>query len=73
MTAVIRLALAILHAWIMMQSSMRAVFTEPHPVLIIYTSFSRTDSVIVMFDSPIPLFVISALERGKPMLQPPSQ
>jgi len=69
MTAVIRFALAILQAWIMMQSSMREVLTAPLPVLMMYTSSSRTDSVMVTFDSPMPLFVISALERGTPMLQ----
>ena len=68
MTAVIRFALAILHAWIIMQSSIRDVFTAPHPVVMIYTSFSRTDSAIRTLVSPIPLVVISALERGRPML-----
>jgi hypothetical protein len=48
---------------------MRAVFTVPHPVLIMYTSSSRTDSVMVTFVSPIPLRVISAFERGSPMLE----
>lgn len=52
----------------MMQSSMSAVFTAPHPVLMMYTSFSRTDSVIVTLVSPIPLFVITALDKGRPML-----
>lgn len=69
MTAVIRLALAILQAWIMMQSSMRAVFTVPHPVLIMYTSSSLTDSAMVTFVSPIPLRVISAFDNGSPMLE----
>jgi hypothetical protein len=52
----------------MMQSSMSAVLTAPQPVLIMYTSFSRTDSEIRTFVSPIPLRVTSALERGTPML-----
>jgi hypothetical protein len=69
MTAVILLALAILQACIMMHSSIRAVLTAPHPVLIIYTSSSRTDSAMRTLVSPIPLRVTSALERGRPMLK----
>ena len=40
----------------------------PHPVLIIYTSSSLTDSIMVTFVSPMPLRVTSAFERGKPRL-----
>ena len=45
------------------------MFTAPQPVLMMYTSSSRTDSAIVTFVSPIPLRVISAFERGSPMLE----
>lgn len=68
MTAVIRLALAILQAWIIMHNSMSAVFTAPQPVLIMYTSSSRTDSAMVTLVSPMPLRVISAFDRGRPIL-----
>lgn len=67
-TAVIRLALAILQACIIMQSSISAVFTAPHPVLMMYTSFSRTLSAIRTLVSPIPLLVTSAFERDRPRL-----
>lgn len=67
--AVMRFALAILQAWIMMQTSMSAVLTSPHPVLMMYTSSSRTDSIMRTWVSPIPLFVTSALPRETPSLQ----
>lgn len=67
-TAVMRFALAILQAWIMMHSSMSDLFTSPYPVLTMYTSFSRTDSEMRTDVSPIPLHVISALETGRPSL-----
>ena len=69
MTAVIRFALAILQAWIMMHSSISAVLIAPHAVLIIYTSSSRTDSAMRTEVSPTPLRVTSAFETGKPILQ----
>lgn len=68
MTAVILFALAILQAWIMIHNSMSEVFTAPQPVLMMYTSSSRTDSAMRTDVSPIPLRVTSALERGRPML-----
>ena len=64
-----RFALAILHAWIMMQTSMRAVLISPQPVLIMYTSSSRTDSAMRTMLSPMPFFVTSALARGMPSLK----
>ena len=52
--------LAILQVWIIMQNSINAVFTEPHPVLMIYTSFSHTNSVMRTFVLPMPLCFTSA-------------
>jgi hypothetical protein len=69
MTAVMRLALAILHAWIMMHSSISAVFTAPHPEPMMYTSSSRTDSPSRTDVSPIPLRLTSHFESGIPMLR----
>ena len=68
-----RFALAILHAWIIMQTSMRAVLISPHPVLMMYTSSSRTDSMMRMLLSPMPFFVTSAFPRGTPSLRQRSQ
>ena len=68
-TAVILFALAILHACIMMQSSISAVFTAPQAVLMMYTSFSRTLSAIRTLVSPMPLLVTSAFESDRPRLE----
>jgi hypothetical protein len=67
-TAVIRFALAILHAWIIMHNSISAVFTAPHPEPIMYTSSSRTDSPSRTEVSPIPLRVTSHLDSESPIL-----
>lgn len=72
-TAVMRFALAILHAWIIMQSSMSEVLTCPQPVLMMYTSSSRTDSMMRTWLSPIPLFVTSARPSGTPSLDEESR
>lgn len=45
-TAVILDAEAILHALIMISSSMRLSFTDPQPLWTMYTSSPRTDSPI---------------------------
>lgn len=72
MTAVIRFALAILHAWIMMHISIKLVFTdvagESDPVLMIYTSHSLTESIRATEVSPTPLRVTFACERDSPTL-----
>jgi hypothetical protein len=51
-----------------MHSSIRAVFTAPQPVLMMYTSSSRTDSAIRTFVSPMPLCVTSARATCTPSL-----
>lgn len=52
-----------------MHSSIKAVFTAPHPVLMMYTSSSRTDSAIRTFVSPTPFRVNSARATGTPSLR----
>lgn len=68
-----RFALAILQACTMMQTSMSAVLTCPQPVLMMYTSSSRTDSAMRTLVSPTLLFVTSALLSGMPSLWCPER
>ena len=68
-----RFALAILQAWTMMQTSMSAVLTCPQPVLMMYTSSSRTDSAMRTPVSPMLLLVTSALLSGMPSLWRPER
>lgn len=77
MTAVTRRALAVLHALIMMSSSINDVFgveispLEPcvtHEVFRMYTSCSRTDSNMRTQISPDSFFVTLALPSGTPSL-----
>lgn len=68
MTAVIRLADAVLQADIIIRSSMRLSLTSPHPDWMTKTSESRTDSVILTLTSPFEKFRTTVGVKGTPSL-----
>jgi len=65
MTAVILRADAVLHAEMRMRSSIRLSFVSLHPVWMMKTSSSRTDSVILTLISPLENFFAVQGTRGR--------